>query len=233
MTQFQANQKIGTIVSAFPGAADLFKKYKIDFCCGGDRLLLQAIQDQNLNEIEILSQLNQMYEEARNKETVIKDWTREPSEDLIDHIVNTHHAYLQLELPKISELTTKILRVHGVNHPELVKVHKLFHELKTELDQHLIKEEVIEFPLIKEYVRTTNPETLTKVMEAIGELETEHEGAGRILKELRKITNDYHVPDDACNSFGLTYHKFQDLESDIFQHIHLENNILFPRLARK
>jgi len=151
------------------------------------------------------------------------------SSELIDYIVITHHGFLKRTLPEVSELTAKILRVHGPNHSELFKVHKLFNNLKTELEQHLIKEEEILFPLLKEYEGSTSAELPERISKVMKELEEEHEGAGGVLKELRKITQDYKVPEDGCSTFGLTYNKIQELESDLFQHIHLENNILFKR----
>lgn len=233
MGTFHSSQKIGEIVTKFPKAADILKEYRIDFCCGGDRLLLTAIREQGLNEADILDRINNLYEEVKNVKTEDIDWERESMSKLIDHVVNTHHAYLGVELPIISELTTKILRVHGEGHPELSKVHKLFHSLKMELEQHLIKEEEIEFPLIKKYEQNPSKEALAKILKVEKELEEEHVGAGDILKELRKITNDYAVPEDGCNSYRLTYKRLEALEADTFQHIHLENNILFPRLEKE
>lgn len=232
--KFTLQDQIGDIVAKFPGAADTFKKYRIDFCCGGDRPLIEAINEDNLQEEQVISELNQKYEEnqqvSENKDI---DWQQSSYSELIDHIVNTHHAYLNENLPKIGELTTKILRVHGANHQELTKVHKLFHRLKMELEQHLIKEEEILFPVIKEYEENPSQEQLEKTTSVIEEVEDEHDEAGDIVKELRKITADYLVPDDGCNSYRLTYQLLEELESDLFQHIHLENNILFPRLAKE
>ncbi len=233
MNKFSASQRIGEIVANFPAAADVLKEYRIDFCCGGDRQLATVIQEQGLNIEEILDKINFLYNQFKDQKSLDVDWTQEPLNRLVDHILNSHHAYLQVELPKISELTTKILRVHGLNHPELATVHRLFHNLKMELDQHLIKEEVIEFPLIKEWGRNPSQETLEKVITVILELESEHVGAGDILKELRRVTNDYLVPADGCNTFKLAYQKLEEMENDTFQHIHLENNILFQRLKLK
>lgn len=229
---FQGDQKIGEIVTRFPKAADVFKDYRIDFCCGGDRLVKDVLQEQGLKDEEVLNKINVLYEEFQGQETEDVDWTKESSARLIDHVVNTHHAYLHAEMPRISEFTTKILRVHGAHHPELATVHKLFNQLKLELEEHLIKEEVIEFPLINEYLENPSPELKQKVFQVIGQLEGEHEGAGTLLKKLRKVTSDYAVPDDGCNSYRLTYQKIEELENDMFQHVHLENNILFPRLKK-
>ncbi|NSB15434.1 iron-sulfur cluster repair di-iron protein [Clostridium beijerinckii] len=232
MNTFNSNQKIGEIVTKFPNAADIFKEYKIDFCCGGDRPLITAINEQGVNEAEILEKINASYEKLQNKlYTNNKNWVEAPFDELVDHIVNVHHGYLYENLPKISELTTKILRVHGGNHPELSKVHKLFHTVKMELEAHLIEEETIQYPAIKEYLRSNSEVDLDKAINIINQLQDEHTGAGDILKELRKVTNDYKAPSDGCNTYKLTYAKLEEMESDIFQHIHLENNILFPRLS--
>lgn len=230
MSIFHSSQKIGEIVTKFPKSADILKEYRIDFCCGGDRKLITAIKEQNLNEAEVLDRINNLYEEFKNVKTEDKNWEEAPFSELIDHIVNTHHAYLGVELPRISELTAKILRVHGEHHPELSKVYKLFHNLKMELEQHIIKEETIQYPAIKEYEKNKTKAALEKAVNITKELEEEHTGAGDILKELREVTNDYAVPEDGCNTYRLTYAKLVELEADTFQHIHLENNILFPRL---
>ncbi|OPJ56165.1 iron-sulfur cluster repair di-iron protein [Clostridium oryzae] len=227
---FNKNQKIGEIAAKFPRAMETFKKHKIDFCCGGDRQLTEAVKEQNLNADEIISEINEDYNKYVTEEVKDKNWASENYSKLIEHVINTHHAYLNETLPRLSELTTKILRVHGANHSELSKVHKLLHSLKMELDQHLIKEEEIVFPLVVEYEKTGNKEILSKAVENIKELEEEHEGAGAILKELREITKNYAVPQDACNSYRMTYKLLEKVEDDTFRHIHLENNIIFPRL---
>lgn len=228
---FSSNDKIGDIVVKLPKASEIFKTFQIDFCCGGNRPLIEAINENHLNEKEVLSELQKAYEEVEEFKDRNVDWSKVSFSDLIDHTVNIHHAYLNQELPKLSELTKKIYRVHGEGHPELSKVYKLFHTLKMELEEHLIKEEEIVFPLIKEYEANESNEVLDKALKIIGELESEHEGAGDILKKLRKITNNYEIPCDGCASYELTFRGLELLESDLFQHIHLENNIMFPRLA--
>jgi regulator of cell morphogenesis and NO signaling len=229
MNKFNSNHKIGEIVNAFPKAADIFKEYKIDFCCGGNRPLSEAIKEQQVNETELLDKINSAYASyiAGSKD---KNWVEAESGEIIEQILNKHHAYLWSELPKISTLSTTILRVHGTHHPELSKVHKLFNTLKMELEDHLTKEETIQYPAIKEYEKTKSMVDLKRAVDIINDLETEHTGAGDILKELRIVTDDYKIPDDVCETFELTYKKLQELEADTFQHIHLENNILFPRL---
>lgn len=229
MSKYNMSWRIGDIVAELPAASEVFKQYRIDFCCGGNRPLSEAVKELKLNESELLEQLDKAYEEAE-KSKAQHDFPNMSRSDLIDYIVNTHHVFVKRILPELSELTTKILRVHGLKHEELYKVHKLFHNLKTELDAHLIKEEELLFPLIKSYDQNPSKELLDKIISVMNETETEHEGAGDILKELRRITEDYTVPQDVCNTFLMTYEKLQELEADLFQHIHLENNILFRQL---
>lgn len=229
---FSINDKIGDIVVKLPKAGDVFKEFQIDFCCGGGRTLSEAIDEKRLNEEDVLRKLQKAYEKTQELKDGNNDWIKASFSDLIDYVINTHHAYLNEELPKLSQLTKTIYRVHGSNHSELSKVYKLFHTLKMELEEHLIKEEEIVFPLIKEYESNQSHETLEKALKTIEELENEHDAAGDILKELRKVTENYTMPSDGCESYGLTYRGLELLESDIFQHIHLENNIMFPRFSR-
>lgn len=230
MNKFSSTQKIGNIATEFPKSKNLFKEYRIDFCCGGERPLIEAIEEQHLDEEEVVGKLNSLYESFANEQDSEKNWQAAPLSSLTEHIVNTHHAYLWSELPKISRLSTTILRVHGGNHPELSRVHKLFHTLKMELELHLAKEEELQYPAIKKFETSGSAADLKEAVRVIRELQDEHTGAGNILKELRTITNDFTAPEDGCETYEMTYKKLEELESDVFQHIHLESNILFPRL---
>lgn len=232
-TVFTTSDKLGDVVAKFPKASEIFKRYHIDYCCGGQRPLSAAIQEQNLNGNDILADLHKAFREVQAvKQDAAVDWRQAPFDKLIDHIVNTHHAFLNQELPQISEDVKKILRVHGAHHGAVLsKVHKLFHTLKMELEEHLIKEEEILFPMIKEYEKNPSAAGLPRIRETVAEIESEHTAVGDILKELRSITEQYSAPGDACTTFRLTYQKLEELESDVFQHVHLENNILFPRLG--
>lgn len=230
MNTFNMSQSIGEIVSMMPKASEVFKEYNIDFCCGGHRPLSEAIKQQKLNGQVVLLKLDEEYEKTRNFTNQV-DFRKMSHNKLIDYIINTHHVFVKRVLPELSELTTKILRVHGPNHSDLFKVHKLFHGLKTELEQHLIKEEEILFPMIKEYEKKPSKELLKRISTVMEETEDEHEMAGGVLKELRKITQEYNVPEDGCSTYCKTFDKLQELEADLFQHIHLENNILFKQLG--
>lgn len=230
INEFKGNELIGDVVAKLPKAAEIFKVYKIDFCCGGNRPLNKVIQQQGLRLAEIIEKLNVAYEDMINTINEEASFTEMGYGQLIDYILNTHHEYLNKEMPKLKSLISKILRVHGLLHPELARVHRLFHDLEVELEQHMIKEEEILFPLVKAYEASASKKLLDEIYKVNNELEAEHEGAGGILKELRDITNNFSAPAGSCTSYQLTYKGLEALEWDLFQHIHLENNILFPRL---
>ena len=219
---------LGSIVTRIPSSAKLFEKYKIDYCCHGDRPLEVALKDETIAIEVMLDDLNKLYEESLTQSTT--DWTKADLNRLVEHILNTHHAFLYEVLPVISEMTTKILRVHGIHHNELSRIHKDFHLLKAELEAHLIKEETIQYPAINNYLETASIEALAQAKQVINDLEAEHEAAGDLLKSLREATNDYTALEDTCATVEKTYAYLEKLEKDMFQHIHLENNILFKRL---
>ncbi|AKL95599.1 iron-sulfur cluster repair di-iron protein [Clostridium aceticum] len=227
---FDVNQQIGEIVAMFPKATDIFMEYEIDFCCGGDRALLVAIREQSIHQEELMDKLNKAYDTFTQLTREDIDWRKVDSSELIDFIVNKHHTFMREELPTTEKLLNKILRVHYVDHGDLLsKLHKLFNSLKVEIEGHLIKEEEILFPLIKAYENNPIEEMRKKVMQVMQETEDEHDNAGVVLKEMRKITEGYVTPASSCSSFVRTYEKLKAIESDLFHHIHLENNILFKR----
>lgn len=231
---FDKNQRIGEIAAIFPKATDIYMEYNIDFCCGGDRPLEVALKEQNINAEEILEKLNTAYEEFKSKEAEDIDWRTASMKDLIEYIVNKHHTFMKNELPLTGNLLSKILKVHYIDHGDMLsKLNRLFNSLKAEIEEHLIKEEELLFPAIIEYEKNPSSELLDKALKTMKETEDEHENAGDILKEMRKITNGYKAPCGACSSFERTYQKLQDIEADLFQHIHLENNILFERLKNE
>ncbi|WP_421380975.1 iron-sulfur cluster repair di-iron protein [Bacillus salacetis] len=226
---FTGEALISDIVKKFPKASDLFKSYRIDFCCGGNRPLIEAIEERKLSSNEVLSELNNLYKNSRDLNEKTIDWEKSSSSELIDYIIDKHHKYLNEELPLLSPYVTKVYRVHGERHPHLGRIHKLFYDIKSELIQHTVKEETEDFPLILSYEENPTAESKEKIQEIINELETEHVSAGKILKELREVTNDFTPPEGACGTYRLVYQRLEALESDLFEHIHLENNILFPR----
>ncbi|KGP74444.1 iron-sulfur cluster repair di-iron protein [Pontibacillus yanchengensis] len=227
---FTKESIVGDIVTKFPKAGDLFKSYRIDFCCGGNRPLIEAIEERKLSPEQVLTDLNTLYSESKALQDAEIDWANASSQELIDHIIAKHHRYLNEELPQLSPYVTKVLRVHGTSNPHLTTVHNLFHRLKTELEQHTIKEETQDFPLLLEHEQHPTEETRMKVNEIVQELENEHYTAGNLLRKLREATNDYTPPQGACGTYRLVYQRLEALETDLHEHIHLENNILFARV---
>ena len=230
---FHASDTLGTVVTKFPNAATIFQGFGIDFCCGGARTLEEAVSEKELSLEGFMITLNDAWSEQLNQDLQITDWAKASLTELVDHILQHHHAYLHQNLPEIGELTTKILRVHGANHGDVLsRLHRQFHFFKMEMEEHLIKEETIVFPLIKQYEETHSTNLLEEANQAIENLEKEHEQAGALLKAMREITNDYELPADACRTYTRTFQLLEEMESDTFLHVHLENNIVFPRLQK-
>lgn len=228
------NQSLGEIVSIFPGSTETFNRYKIDYCCGGHDTLAEALEVIDLDHDEIIEELNNEYEKFIKTNSEYKDWRKEKPSILIRHIVQTHHEFTKKQLKEIDTLLFKVLKVHFKLHSEeLLNVHKYFGSLKTELEEHLIKEEEHLFPLIENFETTKDESVLSKIHQVIKDTEEEHEAAGNILKELEKITRDFNAPEGACTSFKLVYTKLHDLEKDLFIHIYLENSVLFNMLEQK
>ncbi|WP_223154905.1 iron-sulfur cluster repair di-iron protein [Alkalibacillus aidingensis] len=224
--QFTVDTKTGDIVTQFPKASSIFKQYQIDFCCGGNRPIGEALDELELDREKVLKEINDLYQGANTEEDT--DWTQKSNSELVNHIVSEHHDHLRQVLPEISAYVTKVYHVHGGNHPELTTIYTAFHQLKQELESHLYQEEKALFPVIKNY-REEGSLDKEEIAQTIRELEDDHDHSGDLLKQMREATQGYRIPDGACNTFQLTYLKLDELESDMFQHIHLENNILFPR----
>lgn len=227
---FTAEDKPAEIIKMYPKASDLFKAHKIDFCCGGDKPLYESFEENNLNGNEILFNLNEGYDKWSNEKNEITDWDEMPLADLVDYIVYHHHAYLKQELPMLKEYVTRVFQRHGMDQPHLKDLYRLYNEFQMEMEEHSLKEEAEVFPLIKEYAVNPSIELLRKIRMANGDLEEEHNVAGEILKKIRKITNDFEAPIHACGTYRVTYARLEELESETFRHIHLENNVLFKRL---
>lgn len=222
------NTLIKDIVNELPKTSDVFKKFRIDFCCGGNIPLSQAIEANGINEEVLMDELRVVFEKHGSTETDLDVWTKSDSTTIIDHVVNHYHRTSEEELAQLSPYVTKVSRVHGDNHPELLKVYELFYEFKKELTEHMAKEEEIVFPLIKQLADGT-VENREEAINMIVELEKEHDHAGEILRQIRAVTSDYELPLDACGTYRLVYKRLEELEGLTFMHVHLENNILFPR----
>lgn len=215
------------IVNEMPKASDVFKRHRIDFCCGGAIPLNQAAAENSVDINELTQELSELYKRGSRSENR-EVWTDSSSEDIIRHIQEKYHDPLREELAQLSPYVTKVSKVHGGNHPELVRVRELFFALKNELLEHTQKEDDRTFPLILK-LEEGNVENRDEIINEIIELEKEHDVAGNILKELREVTSDFALPMDACGTYTLVYKRLEMLESETFMHVHLENNILFPR----
>ncbi|CAM3773043.1 iron-sulfur cluster repair di-iron protein [Aeromicrobium ponti] len=225
--QLTEDRLVKDIVNEFPKTSDVFKRHRIDFCCGGNIPLLRAAAEQSADMQVLLKELNEVIQKENPKED-LKVWTESTSEDIIEHVINQYHRPLEEELSLLSPYVTKVARVHGGSHEELLRVHDLFFELKKEMLEHTAKEEESVFPLLL-MLEDPAVENREEIISYIQELEKEHDHAGAILKELRDITSDFAPPADACGSYRLVYKRLEDLEGQTFMHVHLENNILFPR----
>ena len=215
-------QTIGDIVARLPRAAALFQAHRIDFCCGGQRPLGEAIQEQNLDAPMITTALDRLAAAQTNA----GDFLAMGAAELTDYIESRHHTYLRDVLPHITELFNAVLKPHGANHPELFRAHAAIGRLRTDLEQHLVKEEVQLFPELGEG-NTRNTAALA------AQIVAEHEAAGALLKQLRALLDDYTAPEDACRTYRLLLEELANLEADLFQHIHLENNILLKDIGGK
>lgn len=225
---FTSEAMVRDIVLQFPKAADYFKAKRIDFCCGGAKPLAEAAAEKGLDPEAMIQDLNKLQEEhpVLEEDTA---WNEASSEELVNYIVNKHHRYLREELPLISQNVTKVFRVHGEDSPHLGEMHRLFNLLREDLIQHTAKEEESEFPKMLAYTQNPTEEGLSELRGLLHNLEAEHDGAGEILRELRRVTNDYTPPAHACTTYRLTYARLEELEGMTFEHVHLENNNLFLR----
>ena len=225
---FSSTSLVKDIVNELPKSSDVFKKNRIDFCCGGNIPLSEAVEKNGLNMEALLEELKVVFEKYEHEEKDVEVWTDSDSNTIIDHVITNYHRASEEELTMLSPYVTKVSRVHGDNHPELLKVYELFYEFKKELIEHMEKEEAIVFPLIKKLADGT-VENREEAIKLITELEKEHDHAGEILRQIREVTSDYTIPLDACGTYRLVYARLEALEGLTFMHVHLENNILFPR----
>lgn len=230
MRSFTAEHTPAEIVKIFPYASDLFKENHIDFCCGGDKILRDQFKEHQVAGDTILFELNTRYEKWLENGHHAKDWDSVSISNLVDYIVDHHHGYLKKELPALSKFVTRVFHAHGSNQPHLRELHRLYDEFSQEMAEHTIKEEEEVFPLIKEYAVKPSEELLERIRIANGGLEAEHEFAGDLLKKIRQVTSGFEPPVTACGTYRVTYARLAEMESNTFEHIHLENNILFKRL---
>ena len=217
-----------------PIATRVFERFGIDYCCGGNQGLEQACQMAGVSFDQVVDSL-EMDEETARAAKPVHDWQSEPLSELITHIKNTHHKYTREETVRLTALLQKVCSVHGKNHPELHGIRETFGWLSQELTTHLMKEEMVLFPYIERMEESVIqsepvlPGPFGSVQNPVAMMEHEHDSAGAALRSIRKASNDFAPPTDACISYQTLYKALADFEADLHQHIHLENNILFPR----
>jgi len=225
------NQTIAQCVANNYQTATIFKKHKIDFCCGGKISISEACQKNKVDEETLLQELNEATQQKPQEDA---EETYE-LDKLAKHIVEKHHAYVRQRIPEIEPFLDKVVRVHGEKHPELKKVQENFQAVKEELLSHMQKEENVLFPYIEQMMEVKKNNTQLEppffgtIKNPINMMEMEHESAGNAFKEIREITNDLTPPDGACNTYRVTFSLLDEFENDLHRHIHLENNVLFPK----
>ena len=225
---------IGEIVTADFRTAKVFENHGIDFCCGGKVGLAAACTGKGLDLATITSELEAAKSESANPSQNYSSWALP---FLIDYIVNTHHAYLHENLEQIATYANKISAVHGAHHPEVIRIATIFDKIASDLAAHMKEEEEVIFPAVKRAVAavivgaTSDAKDRETIRVCLLKFYREHEEIGDAVHSIRHLSKEYAIPDDVCNTFMVTYQKLKEFEDDLHKHVHLENNILFPRAA--
>jgi len=217
-----------------PAATWVFEKFGIDYCCGGNKSLEQACGEANLKIQQVLESLESALTAADGRHDG-KEWLTEPLADLIAHIKNTHHKYTRGETARLRPLFDKVCNVHGDKHPELLQLRHDFHALAQELSTHMMKEEMVLFAYMERMEEAVVagepvlPAPFGTVNNPVAMMMHEHDSAGNLLHSMRDLSSGYQAPASACVSYKTLYSALAEFERDLHQHIHLENNVLFPR----
>jgi regulator of cell morphogenesis and NO signaling len=228
MNAIDVNATLAALVTAQPTLAAALDRVGLDYCCGGRRTLADAVHVAGLDLDTVVESLTNLTNVDPAVDAV--DWTAMTTSALVDHLEATHHAYLREALPRATALADKVASVHAERHPELNVVARLVTELRAELEPHLVKEEQILFPMIRELSAATQTPQFHcgTLANPIRVMEIEHDHAGALLAQLRATTASYTVPDDGCASYHALYVTLTELEADTHLHVHKENNVLFP-----
>jgi regulator of cell morphogenesis and NO signaling len=214
-------------------ATRVFEKLGIDYCCGGNKSLEQACRTANLSVDSVQRELDSAKQKAQP--SAGRDWQREPLSELIAHINGTHHTFVRQEIVRLTPLMEKVCGKHGPNHPELLHIQAIFRGLAQELTSHMMKEEMVLFPYVARMEEAVIegepvlPPPFGTVADPVAMMEHEHDSAGDAVRAMRSSSNGYVAPEGACASYQTLYRGLEEFEADLHQHIHLENNILFPR----
>lgn len=220
-------KKIGEIVTDDFRTSEVFKHFNIDFCCGGNKTIEDVCRENKIDVEVLLSELIHVKNSVSNISTHnFKEWSLD---FLCDYIVNTHHKTVLNLLPQLKFYTQKIADVHGDNHSELIEIAQLFSEINEELLQHLKNEEEVLFPAIKSALKDSNSSAKEIIKSEILRMSKEHDFAGTSMDKINKISNNYLVPSDGCKTYFVTFKLLKEFEDDLHIHVHLENNILYPK----
>ena len=228
MSTIQSSTSLAELVISRPELAPRFDALGLDYCCGGQRSLGEAVASAGLDLTVTIAALQVPAQAAEPRQ----DW--DGISGLVDHLEATHHAYLNAVLPRLVALADKVAQVHGANHPELVTVSELVHELRADLEPHLLKEERVLFPMIRELAEATEAPAFHcgTLSNPIGMMLSEHDSVGELLAKLRESAGDYKAPEDGCGSYHALYAGLAELEADTHMHVHKENNVLFPAVIK-
>lgn len=225
---------ISELASSAPGAIRVFEQFGIDYCCGGERPLDVACTKAGISVDDVVRSIEDAAREMEDKDRGI-DWQNRSMTALVDHIVAEHHVFTREELVRIERLLDKVVSRHGANHPELTTLSVQFFQLKQELLPHMLKEEQVLFPYLErleaavQTAREVQPPFFATVLNPVRMMRNDHEVAGELLARIRETTGNFTLPPDGCASFDALYQGLREFEADLHQHIHLENNILFPK----
>lgn len=225
------SKTIGNIVTEDYRTAGIFKKYKIDFCCNGNKNFGEVCEAKKINADSLSNELDAVKNTDQNTTIDFQSW---PLDLLTDYIEKKHHRYIEQRAPGLQMYLQKLCRVHGDTHPELFKITELFNQSAGELGKHMKKEELILFPAIRKLVKLSyngeigNDVKLNSVSSPIQVMMSEHDTEGDRFRAIANLTHNYNTPADGCNTYRVTYSLLKEFEDDLHMHIHLENNILFP-----
>lgn len=230
------NNIVGDLTAKHPQTRTVFEKFGIDYCCGGRTDLGSAAAAAGLAPAKLLAAVSQaMANPPASREKGQKDWLTASLTELADHIERKHHSFMKQQLPRLQGLLAKVVKAHSQRHGRmLTDLQHTLEMLNSDIETHLAKEEEILFPFIRQieaYVQENRPMPemhCGTVQNPIGQMEYEHKQVAEALSRIKEITSNFHLPDDACNTFGALYDGLKDLEADLHEHIHLENNVLFP-----
>lgn len=221
-----SSDTLSKIALSAPHATRVFAKYRMDFCCGGGTSLSDACIGKGLNSESVLAEIEAAAPLQRSVEADA------PLGEVVDHVLSTHHEFTRNIMAEIEKFSVRVAAVHGAQHPEMIVLRDLFAKFKAEMELHLMKEERVLFPyirLLENGAEKDAPVCFSDVGGPIRMMLFEHENAGEDLRQMRETTSDYTLPPGACNTYRLLFHKLQELEEDVHLHMHIENNLLFPR----